>query len=628
MPHEVKFAQDWASLPAEEIGGAVQQLVDGYKESQSGRRHNFVRNLELYERRSFQGYSAYAYDDYPTERDFDADPLGLVRSAVESAVASIFAPQKPKPQFQTMGATWATRRKAYKLDRICEGIINQRQGRFINVWAFMADAATDIVLQGIACVKVVANKAQKRIEHELRPHPDIFVDPAEGRNPQNFFERAPIDQHEAFARYGDKPEVKLAIEGAKDYEWYGSGNTKPRATKTIEIQYAWRLPASRDKPGKYVAVINGHVVEESDWKAPAPPFVFFVWSFHRDGFWATGVGNEGSSRAEKCGELETRLYLRELLASGLTIYVPNSAELKDDDLALNEAKKVVRYDGVQPPTESTAIPFHEMELGLLQFEISRFWDALGLSEVSAAARREQNISSAIGQITLNDTKAGRQLPKAKRYEDGFVDFAHQYMWRLRELAEDDPKYSVRWAGKTLLREYTFAEADAEDDAFSVTCAPAAALPHDPAGRQEAVQVMYNNKFIGKETARQLMGWPDIDNEMSLDSAELEYVDMLIERYLDADKESWTAVDYEAPEGFITNKLGAVRRFAAAWFRARVDSYSLPVEEKQKADFNLGLLTRWIKEMSDLIEEEAAKAAELQNPQLMAAKAAQQVNNAA
>ena len=606
---------DWTKLPAHEIGGAVHQLVEGFKRTQSGRRNNYTRNLELYERRSFAGYTAYDYDDYSTNREFNSDRLGLVRSAVESAVASVYAPQKPKPQFQTMGATWATRRKAYKLDRICEGIINQRQGRFINVWAFMADASVDAVLQGVAAIKVVANRARKRIEHEVVPHPDIFVDPAEGRDPQNLFQRAPIDQHLAIAQYGNKLAIRAAIEGAVQYEWYGLANSHPRATKCVEIQYAWRLPASKEEPGKYVACINGTVVDEAEWTAPAFPFEFLVWSHHRDGFWGSGVANEGSQMAEECGELDRRLWFRELIASGQTVYAQRDS-VKADDLALNDARKVVFYEG-QMPQESVSVPFAPMELEFLQFKVQGFWDAIGISQVSAAARRESNVSSGVAMITLNDTKAGRQLPKAKRYEEFYVGLANQYVWRLRELAEEDPNYAVKWAGKTLLREYKFSDADVDDDeAFTVTVAPAAALPHDPAGRQEAVQLMYNNKFIGKETARQLMGWPDLDNEMSLDSAELEYIDMLIERYLDADKESFDMTEYEAPEGFITNKLGAVRRFAAAWFRARTDSFSLPKAEQLKATFNLNLLTRWIKEMDAIIQREAEAAAALQSGQPM------------
>lgn len=591
----------WHKLPDSEMGMQVQRIVDGYKTEQSGRRARHVRNLEIYEGRYMAGYYAHSYiGTSDEEREYQLDRLKLVRSAVASAVASIYAPQKPKPQFQTLGATWATRRKAYRLDRICEGILNQRQGRWINVWSFMIDAGADCALQGIAPIKVIADKVQKRIVHKLVPAPDLFVDPAEGRNPQSLFERSPLDEFTAFNTF-TSPEAKAAIRGAKAYEWYGrASQARPRATKVIEIVYGWRLPVSEDEPGKWCAVINGTVVDSGEWTAPAFPFVFLLWEPHRDGFWASGIADEGAQLAEENSELDKRLFYREIVASGKRIYYTKDS-VNRDDLALNDATTAIAVEaGAQLPTETLSPPFSPVETDFMHMRISSFWDAIGISQVSAAARREQGVSSGIAMMTLNDTKAGRQLVKGQRYEQAFVDLAHQYVWRLRELAEDEPDFVVRWPGKSLLRTVKWKDADTEDDAFSVNVAPSSALPHDPAGRQEMVQDMYKASLISQETAKMLIGWPDLDSELNVENAESEYIDSLIEKYLDADQETWNAEEYQAPEGFIMNKVGAVRRFASAWFRARIDQQSLPKEEQRKAEFNIGLLARYITELDKLM----------------------------
>lgn len=596
--------EPWHEQSNEDMGPNVQRIVDGYKTEQSGRRTRYVRNLEIYEGRHMAGYSAHSYvGTSDQEEAFRLDRLRLVRSAVSSAVASVYAPQKPKPQFQTLGATWATRRKAYRLDRICEGILNQRQGRWINVWSFMIDAAADCALHGVAPIKVIADKVKKKIVHELVPAPDLFVDPSEGRNPQSLFQRAPIDEFTAFKTFTSK-QAKQAIRGAKAYEWYGrASSTRPRATKVIEIVYAWHLPVSEDIPGKWAAIINGAVVDSGEWTAPTFPFVFLIWEPHRDGFWASGIADEGAALAEECSELDKRLLYREIVASGKKIYYPRDS-VKPDDLALNDAVVGVPYDGAQPPTESVSVPFTPAELEYLHGRVATFWDAVGLSQVSAAARREQGVSSGIAIMTLNDTKAGRQLVKSQRYEQAYVDLSHQWVWRMRELAEDDPEFVVKWPGKSLLRTVKWSDADAKDDEFTVNVAPSSALPHDPAGRQEMVQDMYKASLISQETAKQLIGWPDLDSELNVENAESEYIDQLIELYLDAEPGKWGASDYQAPEGFIFNKVGAIRRFASAWFRARIDQTSLPPAERRKAEFNIALLARWIKEMDGLMQPPA------------------------
>lgn len=589
----------WHKQKREEMGQTVFNIMHGFKTQQAGRRERYVRNLELYEGRKMAGYSAHSYLEYNQESQaFQLDRQRLVRSAVSTAVASLYAPQKPKPQFQTLGSTWATRRKAYRLDRICEGILNQRQERWINVWAFMVDAGVEAALQGVAAIKVTADTTLKRIVHRLAPLPDLFVDPAEGRNPQNLFERAPLDEYTALQLF---PKYESAIRGAKEYEWYGRAATaSPRATRVIEIVYAWRLPVSEDEPGHWCATIGGTVVDDGEWTAPAFPFVFFMWEPHRDGFWGAGIADEASTIAEETSELDKRLLFREIIASGKKTYYEKGS-LNPEDLTLNDAHIGVAIEpGAAMPQESVTPPFSPVEMEYFNAKKSSFWDAIGLSQVSAAARREQGVSSGIAIMTLNDTKAGRQLLKSQRYEQAFVDLAHQYVWRLRELAEDNPEFALTWPGKSLLRTVKWSDADTKDDEFSVSVAPSSALPHDPAGRQEMVQDMYKASLISQETAKMLIGWPDLDSELNIENAESEYIDSLIEAYLDADQETWNASDYQAPEGFIFNKVGAIRRFASAWFRARIDQRTLPPKERLKVEFNVALLSRYIQELDVLM----------------------------
>lgn len=615
----------WYQLKYDQQGGEIQSLVKGFRTSQAGRIAYYIQHLEQFEGRHLGGYSAHAYSEIDDTDSFLGQRLRLIRSAVASAVANIYAPQKPKANFQTLGATWALRRRAYRLDKICEGILNQRQGRWINMWSLMIDAGAEAALQGTACITVLSDHAKKRVVHELVPCCDIFTDPTEGRNPRNWFMRRPMSVDEALERFGTTDAARRAIMTAPPYEWYGMRRLvmRPRATKVVQLEFAWKLPDNKDTPGKWAIACGGETLDGGDWTAPAPPIVFLQWEPHRDGVWASGIGDEGGQMSRECDDLDMRLLTRERIASGNKGFYYRDS-VKPDDLAVNDAVTWIAVEpGMQIPTIETPTPFSPMELDYLRWRVSAFWDALGLSQVSAAARREQGVNSGVAIRTLNDTKAGRQLVKAQRYEQAFVDLAHQWVWRLRELAEDDKDFAVQWAGKSLIRQVKWSEADVEDDSFSISVASASALPHDPAGRQEMVQDLYKGGLISQETAKQLMGWPDFDAELDVENAETEYIDMLIERYLDADKATWTAGDYQPPEGFVMNKVGAIRRFASAWFRARIDQAALPnKEERLKAEFNLSLLVRYIKEMDALMQPPAAPAAAAVAPQQLPGNAAQ------
>jgi len=257
-------------------------------------------------------------------------------------------------------------------------------------------------------------------------------------------------------------------------------------------------------------------------------------------------------------------------------------------------------EGQEYPQESLAIPFAPMELDFRNAKVRDAWDSVGISQVSGAARREPGIESGVAQMTLNDTKAGRHLPEAQRYEQMYVDLAHQWVWRLRELAANDPDMVVQYPNGSLLREVKWKDVDVEDEKAAVTVAPASSLPRDPWGRQQMVQALRQGNIISQATAKTLIGWPDLDNELQTDNAESQYIDALIELYMNAEEDDWDATLYQAPEGFIVDKLGALTRFGSAWFRIRTDQMSLPPKEKAKAEFNCSLLTRYIQELQALL----------------------------
>jgi hypothetical protein len=245
----------WNRQKPEDMGSAIQALLDGYKKDQGGRVTNYVRNLELYEGRDLGGYSGHAYQSFRWNDDgFENDRLMIIRSMARTGVAEIYGQQKPKPQFQTLGATWSVRRKAKRLDKICEGILNQRQGRWINVWQFMLrEAGPECILQGVAPIKVTADLKFKRICHELVPHVRLFTDPAEGRNPQSLFEVAPISQAGALARWPGA-EQKQAIEAAKAFDWSGMGAKSSQTNRAViadassVMSYPFEYAPSRQRP--------------------------------------------------------------------------------------------------------------------------------------------------------------------------------------------------------------------------------------------------------------------------------------------------------------------------------------------------------------------------------------------
>ena len=381
----------------------------------------------------------------------------------------------------------------------------------------------------------------------------------------------------------------------------------PRASRIIRQDCAWQLPMGPDDPGKYAISVNGMLVYEAEWTSPAFPFACIRWEDHRDGFWASGIGDEGRVLAADAGELDGRLIARAIVASGKRTYVVKGSLNKQDMLANDEEVIIEVEQGMSLPQETTVPAFTAGEFEFAQARKQYFWDAIGISQTNAAARREPGPDSALAIRTQNDINTGRQMQKSKNFENFFVDLAHQYVWRLSEVAETKPDHVIRWPGKTVMNEIKLEDARIPQDSFFIRVAPASQLPNDPSGRQAMIQQAFNSGWISADTAKSLVAWPDLDKELEGTQAESEYIDMLLDRYLDADEATFDeSVDYESPEGMLMNKERALLRFLQTRFQAKVE---------RAPEYNIQLLTRYIREVeAELAASRQAEAALQQGAQ--------------
>ena len=128
--------------------------------------------------------------------------------------------------------------------------------------------------------------------------------------------------------------------------------------------------------------------------------------------------------------------------------------------------------------------------------------------------------------------------------------------------------------------------------------------------------LYSQKLINPQTYKTLLGWPDLEQELRNETAEYEYVEMLIDKYLDAEEgDDWDAGEYESPDGAILDKPRALMRFSSAYFQAKRD---------KAPPFNVDLLKRYIQELDALIQAAAQAQAALAQPQAPGANPAAQM----
>jgi hypothetical protein len=596
----------WHQLEGQECAQEVMKIASHLEADQQHRRNKALEANRKYHGLELSGLDAASYIKADA-----ADELfyPLHNSGVETLVAQIAGRQKPKPQFQTSGADWRTRRKAKKADKLIEGVLQQPQGPYQNAWELSEDAwLRDGFSTGNGTVYVTHDG--ERVKYERVQDHELLVDPSEAESgqPLNLFWSYPCDIDKLIAEFvddeEDEAEAELnlrAILAAKDVAPIAKGSTALRVVRQVQVVQVWRLPLSDKQPGRHAIVVQDRVLYSREWKRKRFPFVRFINSRYRGCLWyGQGIVELGDSMVTEVNEGAVRMQERvKLSASKRTYYRPGS--LNTEDMQANDAEVLIPVqEGHEYPSETIVPPFTEAERAFNEGNIAKYYDFMGIPQSQATGRKEPGVNAAVAMRTLNDLGTLRQTPKARRYEYAFVELARCTLDALEDLAEvNGGKVTVRRVGKRSVEEIDVSEVLKAVQDAEVTVAPASSLPNDPAGRLQMVQELYATGAIKLETFKNLLGWPDLESEMNSEGAEYEYLEDLAERYLDADEETWGDGDYESPLGFIVDKQRALLQFAAKYFQAKLDK--APV-------FNLGLLEDYIMQLDESIAAAAAPPA--------------------
>jgi hypothetical protein len=584
----------WWQKKGDDLGRTVWAIAGSLESDQGFRRNRDRESLALYEGRKLRGMHAGAYTLEAQYQEYD---LNVTRAACDTLHSEIAGRQKPTANFQTSDADWKTKRRAKKLGRFNEAILHQTQGPYLNAWELMEDVFLDAAIWGVGVAKVFAQSGKIKIERHFNH--ELFVDPVEARygDPKNLFHIYTMERDQAIHAFALDPALKLskqkrqeiqdAIETAEevDPEVYGSN---PRVAKAVKIVEAWRLRHEDGTPGLHIFCISNKTLYEEPWERDSFPFVRLLWEKDRMGWHGKGLVEQGEAIHRELNQNAVRLQERFRLCGSKRTYIQEgSVDL--EDMQANEAEVLIEYkQGSEPPKENVPKPIADAEFTWYSDAFNKYFEITGVSQMRASARKEPGVTAGVAIRTLNDMQTARFALKAKAYENAYVQLAQQIIQCVREVAQDG--FSVRYD-----EEIDWKDVELPENTFSISIAPASALPNDPAGRLQMAQELFQAQVIGVETFKQLLGWPDLEKEMNNQTAQVRYIEKVLDRILDIDDED--DVDhFEPPDPFIIDKVSAFLQASQAYLDALYDG---------APELNLDLLRRWL----EMLDAQMASGAE-------------------
>lgn len=543
--------------------------------------------------------------------DWNDEMYNLSRSAADTAQAEVAARQRPKPMFLCSDSDWRTKRKAKKLDKFVEATLHQRQGaRYSDAWELTEDVFRDAECAVAGVVKVSVDAQGERIVLERVPAYEVLVDPREAKcgSPRNWFHTYEMDLDLAEATFVDgndelsedeKTELRATLQSSAMHERADTRTLAGwRAVQSVRITEAWWISPIKGKPGRHVFACRDGVLSESDWTWPRAPFEIIVWSKEPFGIWGTGLVESGAKQHDAVNKLQAKVMDRMTLLSGRrTYYEPGTIDL--EKMASNESETLIPCKDLSKlPREVDVPPIQAAEAQMVGTEISRYFEFSGVSEASAQARKDPGVDAAIAMQTLNDIKSVRFMSKARAYELLFVGLGEMIVLAARDIGDD---LVAKWPGKRFLQEIKWSDVDLDEDMYTVRVAPVSSMSKDPAQRLQIVEQLVNMGFLTREKYLELIGMPDLDSALNLEGSESQWIDKMIDRYLDAEDQAELKLlgGYSEPDGYLLNLQGALVLTAQHYFDSKVND---------APDFNTDLIRRFMDSLKGLIQKVSAATA--------------------
>lgn len=587
-----------------EMARELVALCSALQTEQKARKTRCRDNASRYEMRRLGGLNPAAYYRAGAYSGQNAAPLTWPeeRSIANAAHAKLAGQQKPKVQFVTSDADWATKRKSKKLDRFVEGQFMQSVGIYGDVWQLMLRVFLDAcVFPTGGAAKTFADDEDGRVSYERVFTWELFVDPLEARygQPRNLFHVYPYDRDELIERF---PEHKDALNGCAEFvedgeaEWTGSR----RVSNQIKVCEAWRLPFSSTKPGRHVIAIDDQTLLDEPWTRNEFPFIWLHWSKHLVGSDGTSLIEEISSIADAVNDTVQRMQDSHSRTSmGVLCYEEGS--VREEDLRTNEDGINFRFaPGKTPPTYISPQPFGPANVQFLNLNVDKIHDVSGVSEMLSSGDKPSGVTAAVAMRAVEDIQSKRFSVVYRAYEEAFVSLARQTIACVRELAETDKEFSSKWSGKGFIKTIKWADVDLEDDRYVIQVYPVGEIKNTPADRLQLIQELNAAGKVSDEALIETIKYLDSARELESVSRQRELIESYTDQWLDATPEAELdgTFRYRPPIPWMPSLPDALVQVAQAYLEAEMD---------EVPSYNKDFFLRFMQELDLEIQRKEARA---------------------
>lgn len=521
----------WKSGTNLELAQSIENIVTTIAQFDTRRQTQYQISTRLYGNSDLIGINGLSFTSKTSNQNAMRDRISynVVQSAIDTVTAKI-AKNRPKPLFLTKGGDFKLQRRAQKLTKFVEGTFYENNIRDLGPNAFRRGGVL-----GDGFVHVYARNG--KVVYEIVPNREIFVDWLDGLmgHPRQMHRVKSVDRLVVADMFpGHRTAIMNAMETPTDLT-----GAYQNVADQIPVFESWHLPSGPDADdGLHVICIKDTVLFKEKWKHPRFPFARFRWSPRLEGYFSQGLAEQIQNIQLEINKLLWVIQRSMHLAGTFKIFVENSSKIVKEHLS-NDIGAILSYTGQQPTYLTPPIVPPEIYSHLFTLKNAAFEQA-GVSQLSASSQKPAGLNSGKALREYNDIESERFMTIGQEYENFHMDLATLSVMVGKEIAEQDPKFSINVPGKKFLETIKWKDVDLEEDQYAMRVFPVSSLPDDPQGRLQTIQEYIQAGMYSPRVGKKLLDFPDMEAVDDLEGAMEEHLLKVLEDIVEEG-------EYRAPE---------------------------------------------------------------------------------
>ncbi len=549
----------WWKTSKKRVFSVIFDTVNFIREAQSYRTQANLRNLRLYGNSPLVGLSGGWYARVPTSAPGEAAnkvTLNIVHSMISTVVSKIIK-NRPRATFLTSGGDFSMQRKAKLLNRFIQGMFYET-----NIYKEGDAVARDSCIFGTGFMKIFEEEGKIKCERVFPE--EILVDDREAlfNAPRQMFQRKVVTREVLIAQFPDKE--KFIRQAARDEDWeetLNEGYDLAKSSDQVAVIEAWHLPSSTDSnDGRRVISIDNTILLDENYNKPYFPFVKLEWSNRSLGYFGQGIAEQLTGLQIQINRLLNTIRVAMDLVSVPKVFVEAGSKVSKSHLN-NEIGGIITYSGTMPEYRTAQAVGPEMFTHLDRL-YQRAYEIVGISQLSASAKKPSGIDSGRALREYHDIESERFMSYAKDHEHMYMEAAKIMIELARDIYMKTGAFKVRSFNRALVEQIDWKDIDLDEDKYVMQMWPVSMLPATPAGRLQTIQEMMTAGLISREDGLSLLQFPDLKEVQDLLNAERNDINMIIELLIDKGV-------YVSPEPF-TNLPLAIKTINSAYLKAKTE----------------------------------------------------------